>query len=247
MGRVSPSRYLVTCGWGNIPHLDERTKADLLAGTPPYLRKARSEGIPALGSGAIYPVEEGFLSVDPFAIPAWWPRRYGLDVGWRKTAAVWCAKDPETGVKYLYAEYARGEASASLHAEAIKVRGEWIPGAIDPASRGRSQRDGGQLMQDYLLKGLKLEPAVNAVEAGLHEVWSQMDTGQLKVFSTLRSWFEEFRVYRRDDKGKVVKANDHLMDATRYTVVGFDGAARAKPPQHETTTGFRAADPMVGY
>ena len=29
-------------------------------------------------------------------------------------------------------------------------------------------------------------------------------------------WFTEFRLYRRDDKGHVVKENDHYMDATRY-------------------------------
>ncbi len=31
--------------------------------------------------------------------------------------------------------------------------------------------------------------------------------------------FEELRVYRRNDKGKVVKERDHLMDAMRYYVL----------------------------
>ena len=35
------------------------------------------------------------------------------------------------------------------------------------------------------------------------------------------NWLREFRKYHRDDKGsgKIVKRNDHLMDATRYLVV----------------------------
>ena len=30
--------------------------------------------------------------------------------------------------------------------------------------------------------------------------------------------FEEYRLYRRDDKGRIVKQHDHLMDCTRYVV-----------------------------
>jgi hypothetical protein len=38
-------------------------------------------------------------------------------------------------------------------------------------------------------------------------------TGRLKVFSTLGNWLVEFRIYRRDEKNRVVKKGDHLMDA----------------------------------
>lgn len=71
-------------------------------------------------------------------------------------------------------------------------------------------------MGDYMQLGLKLQLADNGVESGLYSVWNRLSTGRLKVFKALGSWFEEFRLYRRDDKGNVVKENDHLMDATRY-------------------------------
>jgi septation ring formation regulator EzrA len=35
----------------------------------------------------------------------------------------------------------------------------------------------------------------------------------------LHNWRSEFRKYHRDEKGKIVKAHDHLMDATRYLIV----------------------------
>ena len=43
----------------------------------------------------------------------------------------------------------------------------------------------------------------------------------LKVMESLSNWFQEFRKYHRDDKGsgKIVKRDDHLMDATRYLIV----------------------------
>jgi terminase large subunit-like protein len=43
----------------------------------------------------------------------------------------------------------------------------------------------------------------------------------LKVMASLTNWLREFRKYHRDDKGsgKIVKRDDHLMDATRYLIV----------------------------
>lgn len=218
MPAITGSRYLVQAGWDDVPHLSDTTKAELLSSTLPHLRDARSKGIPSLGAGAIYPVAESEIVCDPFAIPAWWPRAYGLDVGWNRTAAVWGARDPNTDTVYLYAEHYRGQAEPSVHVAAIRARGDWVPGVIDPASRGRSQRDGEQLLASYQQLGLKLSIADNAVDAGLYDVWERLSTGRLKVFRTLLNWLAEYRIYRRDTNGRIVKANDHLMDASRYLI-----------------------------
>jgi hypothetical protein len=79
--------------------------------------------------------------------------------------------------------------------------------------------DGTQLIQRYWQEGLKLQPAVNAVEAGIFAVEQAMYGGKLKAFRTLPNWYSELRSYRRDTNGKVVKERDHLMDATRYLVM----------------------------
>lgn len=202
----------------DVPHLDAKTQATLYAGIPVYQRDARSKGVPQLGSGAIYPVPETELVVPDFQLPPHYPRGYGLDVGWNRTAAIFGALDRDTDILYLYSEHYKGEAEPVIHATGIKARGDWIPGRIDPAARGRGQRDGEQLMNDYIQLGLKVGPAINAVESGIYKVWERLSTGRLKVFKSLESWFGEFRVYRRDEKGHIVKKNDHLMDATRYLV-----------------------------
>lgn len=219
MPEITPSRFLVQAGWDDVPHLAADMKADLLRSTPPYMRDARSKGIPSLGSGAIYPVPESEIVVDPFAIPRHWPRVYGLDVGWNRTAGIWATIDRNTDTAYLYTEHYRGQAEPSIHVQAIRARGEWIPGVVDPAANGRSQKDGDQLLQDYRDLGLKLEPAENSVEAGIFQVWERLSTGRLKVFRTCLNWLAEYRLYRRDEKGRVVKQFDHIMDATRYVVV----------------------------
>ena len=213
------SKFVVHCEWNEVPHLSDAVKAELLESIPPYQREARSKGIPQLGSGAIYPVPESEVVVKDFEIPPHWPRAYGMDVGWNQTAAIWGAHDLETGVIYLYSEHYKGKAEPVIHAEGIKARGEWIPGVIDPAAGGRSQKDGTQLLQVYLDLGLDLEPAVNAVEAGIYLVWQLLSAGKLKVFESCQNWRQEFRLYRRDENGKIVKKNDHLQDSTRYLVI----------------------------
>ena len=216
-------KWYIQAGWKDVPHIPEEEKRALLATTPPYQIKARTDGEPSLGAGAIYPIAESEISVDPFekGIPAGWPRAFGMDVGWNRTAALWGARDPSTGIVYIYSEHYASHQEPALHALAIKSRGEWIPGVIDPACQGSNQIDGRTLLQMYRELGLSLTPAVNAVETGIAEVWQLLVSGKLKVFSNCQNFFREFRRYHRDDKGsgKVVKTDDHLMDTLRYLVV----------------------------
>lgn len=226
-------KAVITAGWDDVPHLSEDAKKALLESIPPFQRDARSKGIPQLGAGAIYPIPESDILVDDFKIPEHWPQAYGMDVGWNRTAAVWAAWNRETDTVYLFNEHYRGQAEPSIHTQAIKARGEWVPGVIDPASRGRNQKDGQQLIQQYKDLGLDIDFAFNGVESGLYEVWQRLSTGRLKVFRSLSNWLTEYRLYRRDEKGQVVKSNDHIMDATRYLIMSGLDRAITKPKPFE--------------
>ncbi len=221
MGKVA-----IFVSWEDVPHLSASQKAAILASIPPWQRGARTRGTPQLGAGAIYQVLEDEVIVSPFPIPPHWKRSYGLDVGWNRTAAIWLAQDPETQGIVAYDEHYRGQAEPSIHTAAIHLRGKWVPGVIDPAARGRSQKDGEKLIENYRDLGLDIEIADNTKEAGLAKVWEMLSTGQLKLFSTLANTRSEMRLYRRDEQGKIVKENDHLMDALRYAVMS--GLARGK-------------------
>jgi len=230
---LAMSKAVIMATWDDVPHLSDSDKQELYASIPPYQRDARSKGIPQLGAGAIYPVPETDLLCDPFTIPDFWPRCYALDVGWNRTAALWGAWDRDQDVVYLTAEYYRQHAEPSVHAAAIRAKGDWIPGVIDPAARGRSQIDGTQLMGMYRDLGLHITAADNAVSAGIDAVWERMSTGRLAVFRTLQNWLFEFRIYRRDEKGKIVKENDHLMDDTRYLIMSGLSISETKPLNKE--------------
>lgn len=223
------TKHSVFVAWNDVPHLSEDAKAGLISTYLPHEREARTKGIPSLGAGAIYPYAEDEYLVEPFRLPAHCRHVYALDVGWNRTAAIWGALDEDTDTLYLYDEYYRANAEPSIHVAAMNARGKWIPGVIDPAARGRSQRDGETLFQDYQNLGLTLTPANNAVNAGIYRVWERLSTGRLKVFKSLQNFMQEMRIYRRNEKGEIVKENDHLMDCMRYLVISGVPIASYRP------------------
>jgi hypothetical protein len=150
-----------------------------------------------------------------------------MDVGWNWTAALWGAYDLELDTWHLYHEYKRSQAEPSVHSGFIKDVGDWIRGVIDPAANGRTQDDGERLIEKYQALGLDLTPADHAVESGLYDTWERLSTGRLKVFRSLSQYRAEIRTYHRDEKGRIVKVNDHLMDCKRYLM--NSGRAVAKP------------------
>lgn len=215
-----PEKYVTTVGWADVPHISKKMAEDMLRTIPPHLRDVKSKGIPYQGSGAIYPVSEHDYVVEPFQIPKDWPRAFGFDPGWNKTAALWGAYDISSDCWYLYSEHYAGEQAATLHAKAIKGRGRWIPGVADPYTEyGSKGKDGVGFLPAYEDEGLNLMMANNKdKEGGIFAVYERLSTGRLKVFSSLRNFLYEIRMYRRDDKGKIVKKHDHLMDCMQYLI-----------------------------
>ena len=210
------SRWVTMAGWEHAPHLSAEDIADMAASIPEHEIEARSKGWPALGSGNIYQIPESKIKQADFDIPEHWPQGYGMDVGWKWTAAAWFTRSPETKVYYLHKIYKKGRLEPSLHAAAIQAQGAWLPGVIDPAANGRGQKDGWQLLKVYRDLGLHLSKANSSVEGGVLKVQQLLNSETLKVFASCLDWWEEFRKYRRDFNGNIVKKDDHLLDCTKY-------------------------------
>ena len=243
------SRYVQMATWDDAPHISEEEKKRIWDLAPYWEREARKTGAPFLGSGNVYRVDKtkfestpfplrrelavGLRPEDPFE-PDNWPRAFGMDVGWKWTAIAWFIQSPDTNVTYLYKVFKGNRMEPSQIVDAIRAEGIWIPGVIDPSAAGRSQRDGGQLIKAYRDLGVQLSAAANSVNGGIVKVTQMLESGVLRVFSDCDAWFEEYRKYRIDLSGNIVKTDDHLMDATRYFVLsGLDKMSLERTPIDE--------------
>ena len=232
------SRALISITWDDVPHLSEAYKRDTLANTPPYMRDTVSKGIPALGVGAVYPIPEDSFIEEPFEIPSHWPRCVGFDHGWHNTAAVWGAWSRDEDCWHLYAEHKAGQLMIPIHAAALKAKGDWIPVLGD--ARHTSTIDGTKLLDEYKSSGVRIYPAAKqGKDAKIEKVRTGLAAGKIKVFKTLAKWLEEYRMYHYDDHGKIVKVNDHLMDATQYLIDEGQRYAKTRAQTMLTPTPIR--------
>lgn len=231
--KVSPEivrngKYYIQATWDDNPHLSEETKQQMRVSLKPHELEAREKGIPSVGSGLIYQVSESEFLIDPIEIKPHWGCVFGMDVGFfAPTAVVFLAWDKDNDIIYAYKEYSVSERTAAQHASTLMMMGcDWIQGICDPAVNQGSQRDGERLIDDYAKAGLYLNKGKYAKELAIDSILDRIRTGRFKVFNTLKKFMDEWRMYSRDDKGKIIKGRDHLMNALEFVML--DGLPLAK-------------------
>lgn len=257
-----PGTAVTTMTIHDALHYTPAQRAAIIASYPAHEREARSMGVPTLGSGRIFPIAEDLLREMPVSIPKHWKRICGLDFGWdHPTAAVWLALDEETDTVHVYDAYRVKEQTPVVHSATIKGKGAWIPVAWPHDGLQHDKGSGEQLAQQYRNLGVNMlkdkathppesgEPegsGGNGVEAGLMEMLDRMLTGRLRVAKHLEDWWEEFRLYHRDE-GKVVKDGDDLMSATRYALMMLR-FAKVQPVQQrkQQVRPYRPSVPGMG-
>lgn len=260
MPAVSATKFRVEASWNDTAHLGEKEKKDMLEATPVYLRDARAKGIPSMGSGAIYPFAVDAIKCEPFRIPDYFRRGFALDDGWNVTAVGFLALDPDQDILYVTAELYLKEHKPDQVASFIKARGTsqysqvsgrggemWMPGVGDAAAR---TRDGEQVIAIYQRYLPKMQLAEKEVEAGIYDVTMRLAQARLKIFSTCQNTLWEYQRYRRDDKGKIVKKNDHAMDMLRYgSRPSAIARMIAKPVESilPSNLGLGGGDPLLNY
>lgn len=228
----SPDREVITMTIDDAEHYTPEERARIIASYPPHEREARTKGIPTLGSGRIYPVEEDAVRVAAFPIPRHWAVISGLDFGWdHPTAAAQLAWDRDADVIYVINAYRRSRATPVEHAATLRKWGN-APWAWPHDGTQSGKGDGKKLRDQYaqtqmIMLGQHATHAQggNGVEAGIMEILERMQTGRFKVFAHLNDWWEEFRLYHRKE-GKIVKERDDIMDATRYATMMLRFAER---------------------
>jgi phage terminase large subunit-like protein len=257
-----PGTHVTTMTIYDALHYTDAKRDAIIASYPAHEREARAKGIPTLGSGRIFPIEEEAIKELSITIPNHWPRLVGLDFGWdHPTAIVWGAWDRDTDTVHIYDCSRVKETTPIIHAATIKAKGSWIPVAWPHDGLQHDKGSGEALADQYralgvnMLKDRATHPAAageeegtggNGVEAGLMDMLQRMQTGRLKVAEHLNDWFEEFRLYHRKD-GKIVKLDDDLMSATRYLIMMLRFAKVNAPKRSANVGTFIPLDREMGY
>jgi phage terminase large subunit-like protein len=218
--------HVTTMTIHDAEHYTQEQRAAIIATYPPYERKARTEGIPQLGSGRVFPIDEGEIACQSFPIPDHWAQICGLDFGWdHPSAGCRLAFDRDGDVLYVVAAHRAREQTPAMFAAAVKPWGDWLPWAWPHDGLQHDKGSGDVLATQYKAQGLAMlgvratfEDGSSGVEAGIMDMLERMQTGRLKVFHHLRDWFEEFNLYHRKE-GLIVKEHDDLISATRYAVM----------------------------
>lgn len=220
------SRSVVQMTIDDAEHYTQAERDAIVASYPPHEREARVRGIPSMGSGRVFPIEESKIVIDPIPIPGHWVQINGMDFGWdHPFAAVNLAWDRDADCLYLVKEYAERETTPVVHAASIKPWGDWVPCAWPHDGLQHDKGSGVPLKDQYVTQGLKMLPEKATfedgsvgVEAGVMEMLDRMKTGRWKVFSTCTGWIGEFRLYHRVD-GLIVKERDDRISASRYAMM----------------------------
>ena len=229
-GHASRRRVIVPLGW---------QRAAIIASYQPWERDARTKGVPQLGSGRVFQIDEDEIKCDGFDIPHHWPQIAGIDFGWdHPSAAARLAWDRDGDILYVTATHRQRQQTPALFAASVRPWGDWLPWAWPHDGLQHDKGSGSQLASQYRAQGLALlanhatfEDGSNGLEAGVMELSDRMQTGRLRVFSHLRDWFEEFNLYHRK-AGIIVKASDDLLSATRYAMM----MRRDGKPAHRIAT-----------
>lgn len=194
----------------------ERARRDL----PPWKFNMFYRALFTRPAGMIFDCfDESIHRIPAMSIPPKWRHYMGQDYGGVNTAAVYLAKEPGVGGRYiLYKEYLAGGRTAKEHKEAMLL-GE---SAMFTVYGGAKSED--QWRSEFSAAGLYVgTPPISDVEVGIDRVYGALKNGQLLISEDCPQVLDQLARYARelDDMGQPTKKiaqkeTFHLIDALRY-------------------------------
>ena len=226
MDDPSPDQFFMQKGWDDAPHITDEKKTRLLEQYPDHQRDMRTKGTPMLGHGRIYDLSDDFVLCDPFEIPEHFNVINGMDFGWdHPQAFVQIATDLDNDIDYIIHSWKQSRVSANDAWGAVKDWAQQYPVAWphDGLMHEKGRDNAAQQKDHYSDAGFNMlfeyaqwVDGGNSVENGLYELLQRARKGKLKIFRGQTDLMNEWRQYHRDEKGKIVKSMDDLLDAMRY-------------------------------
>jgi len=250
-GKVKDGRFYIRISWDENPHMPEEEKQHLRSSLPDWQMDAREHGIPVFGQGKVFVQKESEFLVEPcFERPKHWAYVYGLDpsaTSGGTWGAVLLGYDRDNDIVYVMADYKLNNATPTEHANNLKkIMPAWCTGVIDPAGAGENPHTKEKTIDFLQTKsGLRITKAIKvngAKEAAVDEIYERIRAGTFKICwhknVGCNHLINEWRQYARDDKGLIIKQNDHCIDALFYALAGIS-SARSEEQRVRELHGYR--------
>jgi phage terminase large subunit-like protein len=256
-------RQLVHMDWRDTEHLrSEEARERLFSLFKPHERRARIDGLPMLGSGAVFGIDPNKL-ISPVRFEngeviheqhgpiesAHWGFLWGLDFGIAHPfAAVLIAYDRGADTIFVLKCFKMSDSLPAEHASRMRQIAPHVKVAWPHDGNQREKGSGQQLAELYKREGLVMLPSHSTfprggydLEAGVEETRVRMASGRLLISRECLPLINEITMYRRDQNGQIVKKNDDALSALRQCVMML----RAAKPLRETST-YRGYDVSGG-
>lgn len=234
------NKFYMHIGWDDNPHLPPDERQRLQDSTPEWELEARKNGIPVFGHGKVFIQPESEIFIKPFDLrdPRYRPFAYIYGVDPSVTSGgtwgfVLLAYDRDNDFVYAARDYKLSNVTPSEHASNM---GRFIPfmgcyGMCDPAGAGENQHTKEStiefLQNTCGLKLIKANKVNGTKEAVIDSIYERIRRGTFKIMydpetnTGCTNLVKELRQYSRDEKGQIIKKNDHCIDALFYSYNGL--------------------------
>lgn len=228
-------RGIVQRGARDLPHMANEVER-LQKQYKPHEWRARIDGLPALGEGAIFPFLENQYVIAGVPLPSHTRWIMGMDYGINHpTAMALVAWVQDTDTIYVVSEFREAGVLPPIAASWSKrimpgVRHAW---PHDMSSREKGTGKTGQLY--YKDEGLNMCPEhaqypderKNGLEDSIDDIYKRIETGRFKVHSTCTKLISEIGKFHRKQH-KVVPVEDDLIAAVRYALMSLRYSSTAE-------------------
>lgn len=226
VNQVNNKMFYTQSGWAENPFFPEDEKKALRAGLAKYLLPAAEFGVPVCGVGRVFDFDiNECLETPPDPIPGWWRLIAGLDPSVKSNGTwggVLLAQDPETGMIFLLKHYLETNLTFVEHtAKLINFLPKGITLVSDPAGSGET------LDRESILDYIRDKSTFNVVAAykaggaksrAINTILELHRQDLFKINKECIQAIEEFNNYSRDEQGKIIKKDDHILDACFYAL-----------------------------
>jgi hypothetical protein len=267
--RENPEITVVQWAIHDNPHLDAKEIEQTLSIYSEDERRAREFGEFINFGGMVYDggFERVLMTRDPTPADVRpWDVVVGMDPGLKNAAFIWVGFDSDNRA-YVFDEVLLQEKTPKDYAAAIRqTNAKWGIRdplyVIDPSARNRSLINAESVEALLQAEGIYPMHGYNPVEAGVQQIRLRMEKRMFFVSPACRGLRDEAEEYRMQDRPdgefKVVKENDHRLDALRYAVTtrlwdpGMDSQEerptrlRPDPRPFHSTTSTRLRNPPGG-